>query len=63
MASVSNTWYDGDGNVIMTQAGGTQEFTKTVYDGLGDPIIVYDGYDPSNSPVSYAAAGSVSAAT
>ena len=59
-AIVSNTWYDGDGDVIMSLPGGTQEFTKTVYDGLGDPVTVYDGYDPTNSSVTYAAASSVS---
>ena len=37
VATVSNTWYDADGNVIETQAGGTQEFTKTSYDGLDQP--------------------------
>ena len=60
VAIVSNTWFDGDGDAIMTLPGGTQEFTKTVYDGLGDPTAVYDGYDPTNSAVTYAAAGSVS---
>ncbi len=59
VATVSNTWYDADGNVIMTQDGGTQEFTKTTYDGLGDATAVYDGYDPSGDPPTYASAGSV----
>ena len=45
---------------MMSLPGGTQEFTKTVYDGLGDATAVYDGYDPTNSAASYAAAGSVS---
>jgi hypothetical protein len=60
IAIVSNTWYDPDGNVMMSLPGGTQEFTKTVYDGLGNATAVYDGYDPSTLAVSYAAAGSVS---
>ena len=42
-AIISNTWFDGDGNVIRTQAGGTQEWTETLYDGLGDPVNTYDG--------------------
>src|SRR5262249_9080466 len=59
-AIVSNTWFDPNGNEIMSLPGGTQEFVKTVYDGLGEPTAVYDGYDPSNSTVTYAAAGSLS---
>jgi YD repeat-containing protein len=43
VAMISNTRYDADGNVIRTQDGGTQEFTETVYDGLGNPTTVYDG--------------------
>ena len=31
----------------MVLPGGTEEFTKTVYDGLGDAIDVYTGYDPT----------------
>ena len=58
VATVVNTFFDPDGNVIETQAGGTQEFVKNVYDGLGDPIHVYDGYDPTGSE-SWASAGSV----
>ncbi len=42
-AIISNTWFDGDGNVIRTQAGGTQEWTETLYDGLGDAVDTYDG--------------------
>jgi RHS repeat-associated protein len=65
VAIVSNTFFDGDGNVIMTQDGGTQEFTKTVYDGLGDPLTVYDGYDSSppalGTSAAYAEAQGVSA--
>jgi YD repeat-containing protein len=62
VAVVSNSWFDGDGDVIMSQAGGTAEFVKTVYDGLGDPIIVFDGYDPTGSQ-SYVSALSVSGDT
>ncbi len=60
IAIISNSWFDPDGNTIMTLPGGTQEFTKTVYDGLDEPTIVYTGYDPTNSAVTYATAGSVS---
>ncbi len=42
-AIISNTWFDGDGNVIRTQAGGTQEWAETLYDGLGDAVNTYDG--------------------
>ena len=62
IATVSNTWYDPDGNILETMAGGTQEFTKTQYDGLGDAIVVFDGYDPSGS-MTWASAGSVSGDT
>ena len=48
IATITNTWYDGDGDTIMVLPGGTQEFTKTVYDGLGDAIDVYTGYDPES---------------
>ena len=51
MATVSNTWYDPDGNVIKTQDDGTQEFVKTKYDGLDQPIHVYDGYDTTPEPI------------
>ena len=44
----------------MTLPGGTQEFTKTVYDGLDEPTVMYTGYDPANTAVTYAAAESVS---
>ena len=48
---VSNTWYDADGNAIETQAGGTQEFTKTSYDAAWiEPTVVYVGFDPSGDP-------------
>ena len=51
VATVSNTWYDPDGNVIKTQDGGTQQFVKTKYDGLDQPIHVYDGYDTTPEPI------------
>ena len=60
IAIISNMWYDADGNEIMSLPGGTQEFQKSVYDGLDEPTVVYTGYDPSNTAVTYAAAGSVS---
>ena len=50
-ALVSNTWYDADGNAIMSQAAGSQAFTKTAYDGLGDAIAQYVGYDSVPSTV------------
>ena len=43
----ASNWYDADGNVIMSQAGGTQEFTKCQYDGMGQVIEEYTGYDTS----------------
>ena len=63
MATVSNTWYDADGNVIMTQDDGTQEFTKTTYDGLGRRHrrlrrLRHDAR--TDAPPTYAAAGDVS---
>jgi hypothetical protein len=47
VAIVGNTWYDGDGDPIMTLPGGSQEFSKSVYNGLGEAIDVYSGYDPA----------------
>ena len=41
----SNTWYDADGNVIKSQPAGSQEFTKSAYDGLGNLTAQYVGYD------------------
>ena len=41
-----NTWYDADGNVIKTRAAGSQEFTKTLYDGVGQVVAEYTGYAP-----------------
>jgi RHS repeat-associated protein len=58
---VYNTWYDPAGNVIKTQAGGTGEFTKTQYDGLGRPTAVYVGFDTSES--SHSSAGNVTGDT
>ena len=46
---VTNFWYDADGNVIKSQAGGTQEFTKNTYDSLGRLTDTYTDYDPSDS--------------
>ena len=57
IAIISNTWYDPDGNEIMSLPGGTQEFAKTVYDGLDEPTVTYAGYDPSNKAKTYAATG------
>ena len=57
---VTNTWRDADGNTIEIQTGGTtQSFTKTAYNGLDEPTVVYVGFDPTGSPATYAAAGSV----
>ena len=56
IAAISNIWYDADGNVIMTQAAGTQEFTKTIYDGLGDAVVTCDGYDPEMPAIGTASA-------
>jgi YD repeat-containing protein len=59
-ALVTNTWHDADGNTIETQTGGvTQGFTKTAYDGLDRPTVAYVGFDPTGSPATCAAAGSV----
>jgi RHS repeat-associated protein len=45
----SNTWYDADGNVIKSQPVGSQEFTKSDYDGLGDLTAQYVGYDTNET--------------
>jgi len=58
---VSNFWFDPAGNVIKSQAGGTQQFTKSVYDGLNRPTSVYVGYDTSEG--SFSAAGNVAGDT
>ena len=60
IAIISNMWYDPDGNTIMTLPGESQQFVKEVYDGLDEPTVTYTGHDPSNSAVTYTAAGSVS---
>ncbi len=44
-ALVDNFWYDAAGNLVKSHAGGTQQFTKRQYDGLGRPVAVYVGYD------------------
>jgi len=51
VAIVANTWRDADGNVIKSQAGGTQEFTKTAFDGLDRPTAVYVGCDATPEPI------------
>jgi hypothetical protein len=43
-------WRDGDGNIIKEQDG-TQEFTKTVYNGLEEPIAVYVGIASTPEPI------------
>ena len=58
---VSNTWRDPDGNPIETQDGGTRQFTKTTFDGLDRPSVVYVGFDPNGDASTYATAGSVAA--
>ncbi len=54
---VDNYWYDAAGDLIKSQAGGTQEFTKYRYDGLGQVTNVYTGYDVGED--SYEAAASL----
>ncbi len=57
----SNTWYDPSGNVIKTQPGGTQRFTKHAYDSLGRLATTYEGYDTAEN--THAQAGDVSGDT
>ena len=50
----------------MSLPGGSEEFTKTAYDGLEDPTNVYVGYDPNlasiiGTPAAYTEAQGVSA--
>ena len=40
----TDTWYDAAGRVIKSQTG-SGTFSKTLYDGLGRPVIQYLGYD------------------
>ena len=42
---------DAAGNVIETQAGGTQEFTKTAYDGLGSAHGRVRRFRPQRRPI------------
>ncbi len=43
--STSNTWYDPSGRAIKVRPGGSAQFTKTRYDGLGRAVATYVGYD------------------
>ena len=56
LALVSNTWYDRDGNVVMSQSVSSNEFTKTAYDGLGNAVGTYTGYDPDMPTIGTSAA-------
>jgi len=55
-ALVDNIWFDAGTNVIKSQHGGSQLFTKKTYDGLGRLTAEYTGF---GSDSSYAAVGSV----
>jgi RHS repeat-associated protein len=45
----ANTWYDASGRVIKQRPGGSEQFTKTQYDGLGRPIKTFVGYDVADT--------------
>ncbi len=45
----SNTWYDASGNAVKTRPGGTQRFTKHVYDSLERLAETYIGFDSGDS--------------
>ncbi len=44
-ALVGDTWYDAIGRTIKQQGGGSDVFSKMVYDGLGRVTKQYVGYD------------------
>ena len=44
------TWYDLAGNVIKTETGTTGAFTKYAYNGLGQLVEQYTGYNTSVPP-------------
>ena len=46
-ALVSKYWYDAAGEMVKSQASGSQAFAKYKYDGLGRPTEQYVGYDPT----------------
>ncbi len=50
-------WYDAAGNVIKSQSAGTEQFAKTAYDGLGQVVAQYVGFDTDET--TYAEAGNV----
>ena len=57
---VDNYWYDAAGNQIESLPGGTEEFTKSAYDSLGQLTNIYTGYDGNNATrLSYAETSSV----
>ena len=41
----ANFWHDAAGNLVKSLPGGTQQFTKLKYDGLGRLVAAYVGYD------------------
>ena len=60
-ALVDRVWHDLRGAVIKQQPGGTQQFTKAVYDSLGHATRSYVGYDSAET--SLADAGTVTGDT
>ena len=60
-ALTDNTWFDTAGNTIKQQAGGTEQFTKAVHDGLGRATKQYTGFDTDET--SYADAQTVTGDT
>jgi RHS repeat-associated protein len=48
-ALIDRSWFDAAGSPIKQLPGGTQQFTKTVYDRLGRPVKSYVGFDTSES--------------
>ena len=53
----TNYWYDPAGNLIKSQAGGTQEFTKYQYDSLGQVTETCVGYAGSGDANDYTRGG------
>ena len=56
---VTDNWYDADGNLLMTQTSGSQEFTKYAYDGMNQVTEEYDGYYTGSGAISYTEASAV----
>ena len=53
---VAYNWYDAAGNTIKTREGGTELFTKNVYDSLGRLTTQYKSYDTTETPGTHAEA-------